>query len=169
MKLNELIVFSFYRWSILKFIILCYNQTFIFLFFQPNYFEIDPLDCSLNAQSGCVMVSFGLSIECPKWLRYGFLWTVYKKNEWTKVEWNVSVLFLQMIYFEIYNFMLQPNFYFYFSKQTILKLILCDHKDCPLDCSLDCPLDCSLKAQSGCVMVSFGLFIKRMIELKLNE
>ena len=55
--------------------------------------------------------------------------------------------------------MLQPNFYFYFSKQTILRLI--DHKDCPLDCSLN--------AQSGCVMVSFGLFIKRMSELKLTE
>jgi len=57
--------------------------------------------------------------------------------------------------------MLQPNFYFYFSEQTILRLFIGDRKDCPLDCSLN--------AQSGCVMVSFGLFIKRMSELKLNE
>ena len=97
-------------------------------------------------------MSFGLFTECPKWLRYGFLWTVYKKNEWTKVDWTVRVHFLQMIYFEIDNLCYNQNFIFYFSKQTILKLI--DHKDCPLDCSLN--------AQSGRVMVSFGLFIKRM-------
>jgi hypothetical protein len=30
-------------------------------------------------------------------------------------------------------------------------------------------MDCLLNAQSGCVMVSFGLFIKRKNELKLND
>jgi hypothetical protein len=103
-----------------------------------------PLDCSLNAQSGCVMVSFGLFIK--------------KMNELKLIELIVFTFYRWSI-LKLIIYVTTKLLFFLFFNQTILKLF--DHKDCLFKCPLDCPLN----AQSGCLMVSFGLFIKRMIEL----
>ena len=96
------------------------QPNFYFLFFQTNYFEIDPLDWSLNAQSGCVMVSFGLFIKRMSELKLIelFVFTFYR---WSILKW-----------------MLQPNFYFLFFRTNYFAID-------PLDWSLNAQswLNCS--------------------------
>ena len=97
-----------------------------------------PLDCPLNAQSGCVMVSFGLFIK----RRMNCSCLLFTDD-----------LFWNDCYNQTFIFFIFPNKLFWDRSLAIIRIV---HKDSSLDCSLN--------AQSGCVMVSFGLFIKRMIE-----